>query len=95
MTRSCGHFATKSRRYSTTRAALKTARREWRRAHHHACRVAHHIAERTAEETTLVVGTLTFAGMGYRSNGDRWLALTAAAQAREQRKAAKQERNAA
>ena len=31
-----GHFATKSRRYSTTRTALKTARRQWRRAHHYA-----------------------------------------------------------
>ncbi|MGH3774533.1 MAG: replication initiator [Pseudonocardiaceae bacterium] len=89
-----GHFATKSRRYSTTRAALKQARRQWRRARHHARRAQHHTADHT-EETTLVVGALTFAGIGYRSTGDRWLALTAAAQAREQRQIAKQERTAA
>lgn len=27
-----GHFSTKSRRYSTTLGALRTARAEWRRA---------------------------------------------------------------
>lgn len=86
-----GHFATKSRRYSTTRQALKSARRQWRRARHYACRVQHHTAEHTDEETTLIVGTLTFAGIGYRSSGDQWLALTAAAQARGQRQIAKEE----
>jgi replication initiator protein RepSA len=95
VTRSCGHFATKSRRYSTTRTALKTARREWRRAHHHARRVEHHTAEYADEETTLVIGALAFAGIGYRSAGDRWLALTAATKAREQRQIAKEERSAA
>ena len=86
-----GHFATKSRRYSTTRQALKTARRQWRRARHYARRAQHHTAEHIDEETTLIVGNLTFAGIGYRSAGDRWLALTAAAQAGEQREIAKQE----
>ena len=52
-----------------------------------------HTADHTDEETTLVVGNLTFAGIGYRSSGDRWLALTAAAQAREQRQIAKEEQN--
>jgi hydrogenase maturation factor HypF (carbamoyltransferase family) len=94
MARSCGHFATKSRRYSTTRKALKHARRQWRRIHHHA-HAQHHTAEHTEEETTLIVGALSFAGSGYRSTGDQWLALTAAAQAREQRQIAKEERNVA
>ena len=88
MTRSCGHFATKSRRYSTTRTALKQARHHWHRTH----RINHHTAEHTDEETTITVGVLTFIGMGYRSTGDRWLALTAATQAREQRHIAKDER---
>jgi hypothetical protein len=44
------------------------------------------------DDTTLIIGNLTFAGIGYRTTGDQWLALTAAAQAREQRWAAKQER---
>ncbi len=83
-----GHFATKSRCYSITRRALKQARRQWRRTRHVVRRAQHH----TDEETTLIVGNLTFAGIGYRSSGDRWLALTAAAQAREQRRIAKEER---
>jgi hypothetical protein len=87
MARSCGHFATKSRRYSTTRAALKTIRREWPRSHH----AEHHTTEHTDEETTLVIGGLSFAGIGYRSAGDRWLALTAAARARQQRQIAREE----
>jgi hypothetical protein len=87
-----GHFATKSRRYSTTRKALKTARREWQRARHHARRAGFDTAEHTDEETTLVVGSLTYAGVGYRTVGDQWLALTAAAQARERRQTAKEER---
>ena len=87
-----GHFATKSRRYSTTRKALKNARRDWQRAHHHNRRADFDTAEHTNDETTLVVGTLTYAGTGYRSIGDQWLALTAAAAARERRQTAKQER---
>lgn len=87
-----GHFTTKSRRYSTTRHALKTARREWRRTRHHTRRAEHHTTDHTDEETTLIVGALSYAGIGYRSTGDRWLALTAAAQAREQRHTTKEER---
>jgi hypothetical protein len=87
-----GHHTTKSRRYSTTRTALKAARRHWRRAQHHTRRAQHHTVEHTEEETTLIVGTLAFAGIGYRNTGDQWLALTAAAQAREQRQIAREER---
>jgi hypothetical protein len=90
-----GHHTTKSRRYSTTRTALKAARRHWRRAQHHARGAQHDTADHTEEETTLIVGALTFAGIGYRNTGDQWLALTAAAQAREQRQTAKEERTAA
>ncbi|MDQ3900863.1 MAG: hypothetical protein M3319_10635, partial [Actinomycetota bacterium] len=54
-------------------------------------RVEHHMTEHTDDDTTLIVGNLTFAGIGYRTTGDQWLALTAAAQAREQRQIAKEE----
>jgi hypothetical protein len=84
-----GHFATKSRRYSTTRTALKHARHHWHHTHHSISR------ETAEEETTLIVGALTFAGIGYRTTGDHWLALTAAAKACEQRQIAKEYRNAA
>jgi hypothetical protein len=84
-----GHFATKSRRFSTTRAALKHARRTWRRRHTRSA--VFDTAQHTDEETTLVVNTLSFAGIGYRTSGDELLALTAAARAREQRRIAKEE----
>ena len=88
-----GHFATKSRRYSTTRRALKAARRAWRRRYHRPA--GFDTAQHIDEETTLVVNTLSYAGVGYRTTGDQWLALTAAAKAREQRQIAKEERTTA
>lgn len=87
-----GHHTTKSRRYSTTRTALKTARRHWQQLRHHRPRAQHHTTDHTEDDTTLIIGNLTFAGIGYRTTGDQWLALTAAAQAREQRRIAKEER---
>ena len=75
-----GHFATKSRRYSTT---LRAARVTWRRRQH---RTAEH-----REETTLIVGRLTYAGTGWRTTGDELLALSAAARAREHKRIAREE----
>ncbi|MDQ3900485.1 MAG: plasmid replication initiator protein, partial [Actinomycetota bacterium] len=73
-----GQFTTKSRCYSTTRKALKAARRHWQRTRQHAKQFGTDVAN-CAEETTLIVGALSFAGIGYRRTGDQWLALTAAA----------------
>jgi hypothetical protein len=86
-----GHHTTKSRRYSTTRTALKTARRHWQQLRHHTRRIEQPTVDHS-DDTTLIIGNLTFAGIGYRTTGDQWLALTAAAQAREQRRVAKEER---
>ena len=79
-----GHFSTRSKAYSTTLRALREARVTWRREHHRS-------AEHTDEETTLVVGTLTYAGTGWRTLGDALLASTAAAKAREHREVAREE----
>jgi hypothetical protein len=79
-----GHFATKSRRYSTTLRALRSARVTWRRRQQH-------IAEHREDTTTLVVGTLSYAGTGWRTTGDEFLALSAAARAREHRRIAREE----
>jgi hypothetical protein len=91
-----GHFATKSRRYSTTHKQLRADRRTW---HQLQRRLHGPFATRTEdpleEETTLVVGTLTFAGMGWQTPADQLLATSAAARAREYRRTAKQERQAA
>ena len=85
-----GHFASKSRRYSTTLGRLRQARRD------HAVR-----ADRTASssadpiignpqdqgddefDTTLVIGSWRFAGMGWLTAGDAALAAASAARARD------------
>ncbi|MGQ4383047.1 replication initiator [Streptomyces sp. SAS_270] len=66
-----GHFSTKSRRYSTTLGALRTARAEWRRAQ----------ATTTAEpaerepDTTYVLAHWAFAGTGL-SSAEAWLSAS-------------------
>ena len=83
-----GHFATKSRRYSTTMRALRAARRDWhRRQHPH--------AQRYRDKTIVTVTDLEWAGRGWRTTGDALLALSAAARAREQRRIAREEMSVA
>ncbi|MGH3675834.1 MAG: replication initiator, partial [Mycobacterium sp.] len=77
-------FSTKSRRYPTTLRALREARQLWRRA-------KHRTADHAEDETTLIVGALTYACTGWRTTGDALLANTAAAQAREHRRIAREE----
>ena len=79
-----GHFATKSRRYSTTMRALRAARRDWHRRQRPPSR------QRT--DTTVITETaLEWAGRGWRTTGDALLALSAAARAREHRRIAREE----
>jgi hypothetical protein len=83
-----GHFATKSRRYSTTMRALRAARRDWHRRQNP--RTLRH-----ADKTVITDAHLEWAGRGWRTNGDALLALSAAARAREHRRIAREEaRNA-
>lgn len=63
-----GHFSTKSRRYSTTLGALRTARAECRRAQAAPVVDADH-------NTTLVLAHWVFAGTGL-SSAESWLAAT-------------------
>ncbi len=79
-----GHFASKSRRYSTTLGAIRAERRIYRQR-----QAAKDVRELIDEETTLIVSHWQFAGVGYLTAGDSVLALSAAARAREQRKAAR------
>ncbi|PZS29083.1 MAG: hypothetical protein DLM61_13510 [Pseudonocardiales bacterium] len=81
-----GHFASKSRRYSTTLGALRGERRAYRQR-----QAAEHARELGFDEqdTTLVVARWEFAGLGYLTTGDTALALSAAARARERRQAAR------
>jgi hypothetical protein len=87
-----GHFSTKSRRYSTTLGALRRAR------------VAYAIRRRRGDavpldawgrpeddQAVMVVATWSYLGCGYQSTGEAWLAASAAARAREERRIAKEE----
>jgi Replication initiator protein, pSAM2 len=74
-----GHFASKSRRYSTTLGAIRSERRTYRQ----------HQAAPDEQDTTLVVSHWEFAGVGYLTAGDTTLARSAAARARERRQAAR------
>ncbi|MGH3611162.1 MAG: replication initiator [Pseudonocardia sp.] len=86
-----GHFATKSRRYSTTHKAIRAGRRTWRRAQQQDWR-ARHDAGHVDDDTTLIVCDLTLAGIGWNNTADAELAASAAARAREHRALAKTER---
>ncbi|MGH7747881.1 MAG: replication initiator [Candidatus Dormibacteria bacterium] len=81
-----GHFASKSRRYSTTLGAIRGERRAYRQR-----QTSEQVRELLDEntDTTLVVSHWEFVGVGYLSTGDTALALSAAARARERRQAAR------
>jgi hypothetical protein len=86
-----GPALTKSRRYSTTLGALRRAR------------VAYAIRRRSDtlpldawgrpedDQAVIVVATWSYLGSGYQSTGEAWLAASAAARAREERRIAKEE----
>jgi hypothetical protein len=87
-----GHFASKSRRYSTTLGMLRRAR------------VAYAIRRRRGEvmpldawgrpeddQAAVVIATWRYLGSGYQSTGEAWLAALAAARAREERRIAREE----
>ncbi|MFV2195705.1 replication initiator [Nocardiopsis sp. LOL_012] len=71
-----GHFSTKSRRYSTTLGELRRVRRDFRAGQARAAGHDELLGDlpETAEETTLVVGSFSYAGQGYAHPVDRWLA---------------------
>ena len=88
-----GHFLTKSRRYSTTMAALRKARREfmrqWRQGKNG---VVLDAWGRPEDEGQAEVRNLWFyAGWGFHTAGEAYLASSAAARAREERRIAREE----
>ncbi len=85
-----GHWSTKSRRYSTTLGALRAAR------HDYAVRRRHGEpldpwGRPVTDAAVVVMPHWRFTGVGYRTPGDAWLAESAAADAREQRRIAREE----
>jgi hypothetical protein len=68
--------------------ALRSARRDWHRRRHPRAQAY--------RDTIIVIETeLEWAGRGWRTTGDALLALSAAAQARDQRRIARQEMSVA
>lgn len=92
-----GHFATKSRRYSTTHKTLRAARRDHQRATRANWRERHDTSSWTStdDDTTLIVCDLTLAGIGWNTTADAQLAADAAARAREHRAALREHRTTA
>ena len=88
-----GHFLTKGRHYSVTFS--DPARRPHHLPAHHdpgpehkPIRTADHTGD---EETTLIVGNLSYAGTGWKTTGDALLASTAADQPRKRHEAGREE----
>ncbi|MFI6814739.1 replication initiator [Nonomuraea sp. NPDC050328] len=99
-----GHFLTKARRYSVTFGSIREERAAHKRAQalnttgrgveeHPGTAPFHRQAslDTKTEETTLVIGFLTYAGTGWHTTGDQLLANTAAAQARERTRAGRED----
>jgi hypothetical protein len=85
-----GHFLTKTRRRVVRFQTLRDERINFRRTEEQTDSATIRAADH-AEETTLIVGTLTFAGVGWHSSGDALLANSAAAQARERQATGREE----
>jgi hypothetical protein len=87
-----GHWSTTRRRYSTTMTALRRARvvcAKRRRAKDGVPLDAFGRPE--DDQAVIVVATWAYVGTGYATEGERWLALSAAARAREHRRIAREE----
>jgi hypothetical protein len=88
-----GHFLTKARHYSVTFGELRAARIFYRRNHDHGpehqpIRAVDHTDD---DNTTLIVGHLSYAGTGWKTTGDALLASTAADQARKRHQAGRED----
>jgi len=87
-----GHWSTKSRRYSTTFTVLRRARVAFAKRRQARDGVPLDAWGRPEEhQAVIVVATWVYVGAGYETEGERWLALSAAARAREQRQVAREE----
>jgi hypothetical protein len=87
-----GHWSTKSRRYSTTFTVLRRARVAFAKRRRAKDGVPLDAWGRPEDDqAVVVVASWVYVGKGYETEGERWLALSAAARAREQRRVAREE----
>jgi len=85
-----GRFGTASRAFSVTLTSLREARRDFKRERPASVAGGQHedgSLDQVEDDTTLVVGSWRFVGMGWLTNGDAALAADTAARAREHRMA--------
>jgi hypothetical protein len=88
-----GHWSTKSRRYSTTMTVLRRARVAFAKRRRAKDGVPLDAWGRPEDDdqAVIVVASWVYVGAGYQTEGERWLALSAAARAREHRRIAREE----
>jgi hypothetical protein len=87
-----GHWSTKSRRYSTTFTVLRRARVAFAKRRRASDGVPLDAWGRPEDDqAAIIVASWVYVGSGYDTEGERWLALSAAARAREERRIAKDE----
>jgi Replication initiator protein, pSAM2 len=87
-----GHWSTKSRRYSTTFTVLRRARVAYAKRRRARDGIPLDAFGRPEEDqVVIVVASWAYVGAGYATEGERWLALSAAARARERRRIAREE----
>jgi hypothetical protein len=87
-----GHWSTKSRRYSTTMTALRLARVAYAKRRRASGGIPLDAWGRPEDDQAVtVVASWSYVGAGYQTQGEAWLALSAAARARERRRIAREE----
>jgi hypothetical protein len=87
-----GHWSTKSRRYSTTMTVLRRARVAFAKRRRASGGVPLDAWGRPEDDqAVIVVASWVYVGSDYETEGERWLALSAAARAREHRRIALEE----
>ena len=87
-----GHWSTKSRRYSTTMTALRRARVTFAKRRRARDGIPLDAVGRAEDDQAVtVIASWAYVGSGYATGGERWLALSAAARAREHRRIAREE----
>jgi hypothetical protein len=87
-----GHWSTKSRRYSTTFTVLRRARVAYAKRRRARDGIPLDAWDRPEDDQAVtVVASWSYVGAGYQTEGEVWLALSAAARARERRRIAREE----
>jgi hypothetical protein len=87
-----GHWSTKSRRYSTTMTVLRRARVAFAKRRRARDGIPLDAWDRPEDDqAVIIVASWVYVGSGYATEGERWLALSAAARAREHRRIAREE----